>query len=438
MSKMAKVVIVGRANVGKSTLFNRLSTEVKSLTFDQSGVTRDFISDTVSWLGKEFELIDTGGVSLKKTEDPFLEPVRKQALAFLEQADLILFVCDGMIGLTQQDKEISRVLHKLNKPTILLANKIDKKDSAENMYDFERAGFKEIISISAEHALGIGDLLEVIINRLPEQSQEQEKDSSLCKIAIAGKPNVGKSSLMNILAQEERSLVSDIAGTTREALKKRITFYQNNIELIDTAGIRRKKGISDPLEKLMAKSSLHAIKNADVVLLVIDSSEGKISDQELKLAFYAFEQGKALMLLFNKVDLITDSIRESLEHQLSEYKYFLKKICRLDISCITQKNVGKVVPLVHELYQRQTQRFDDEELTMLCKEALQKKPLFHNEQRLEVKWVKQVKNNPISLVFKVNVHQWFGPSQLAFFENILRKQYDLRGVPLILIARRSI
>ena len=188
----------------------------------------------------------------------------------------------------------------------------------------------------------------------------------------------------------------------------------------------------------MAKSSLHAIKNADVVLLVIDSSEGKISDQELKLAFYAFEQGKALMLLFNKVDLITDSIRESLEHQLSEYKYFLKKICRLDISCITQKNVGKVVPLVHELYQRQTQRFDDEELTMLCKEALQKKPLFHNEQRLEVKWVKQVKNNPISLVFKVNVHQWFGPSQLAFFENILRKQYDLRGVPLILIARRSI
>ena len=438
MSKRAKVVIVGRANVGKSTLFNRLSTEVKSLTFDQSGVTRDFIIDSVSWLGKTFELIDTGGVALKKTEDPFLEPVRKQALSFLEQADIILFVCDGMVGLTQKDKEISRVLHKLDKPIILLANKVDKKGVKESLYEFERAGFKDIMPISAEHGLGVGDLLETIVHRLPEYAIKTESDSSLCKIAIAGKPNVGKSSLMNLLAQEERSLVSDIAGTTREALKKRISFYQNNIELIDTAGIRRKKGISDPLEKLMAKSSLHAIKNADVVLLVIDASEGKMSDQELKLAFYAFEQGKALMLIFNKTDLVTSAIREDLEHQLSEYTYFLKKVCRLDISCLSQKNVGKVVPQVTELYQRQIQRFSDEELTLLCKESLQRKPMFHNEQRLEVKWVKQVKIYPISLVFKVNVHQWFGPSQLAFFENILRKNYDLRGVPLILIARRSI
>jgi len=438
MNKMAKVVIVGRANVGKSTLFNRLSTDVKSLTYDQSGVTRDFISDKVSWMGKTFELIDTGGVALRKTEDPFLEPVRKQALEFLNNADLILFVCDGMVGLTQEDKEISRVLHKLKKQTILLANKIDKKEVEQNLYDFDRAGFKEVITISAEHALGIGHLLETIVNRLPDKLEESEGDESLCRIAIAGKPNVGKSSLMNILAQEERSLVSDIAGTTREALKKTITFYQNNIELIDTAGIRRKKGISDPLEKLMAKSSLHAIKNSDVVMLVIDASEGKLSDQELKLAFYAFEQGKALMLIFNKVDLVTDMIRQELEHHLLEYKYFLKKVCRLDISCLSEKNVRKIIPQVNELYKRQTQRFIDEELTLLCKEALQRKPMFHNEQRLEVKWVKQVKNNPISLVFKVNVHQWFGPSQLAFFENILRKEYDLRGVPLVLIARRSI
>ena len=437
MSSLPRVVIVGRTNVGKSTLFNRLSTEVKSLTFDESGVTRDFLSDVVSWQGRTFELVDTGGISLQKTQDQILDRVRKQAIAFLEQADIILFVGDSAVGLVAEDREIVRVLHRIGKPVLLVVNKVDKKGASDQLYEFEQTGFKQIFPISAEHGTGIGDLLDVIVQELPERS-EREQQEPTCKIAILGKPNVGKSSLMNILSKEERSIVSDVPGTTREALKKNIMFHQEDIQITDTAGLRRKRGITEPLEQLMAKSSLRALKNSDIVLLVIDASEGRISDQELKLAFYAFEQGKALMLVFNKADLMTEELSKELENSLSEYDYFFKKIGRIDISCKSGKNVGKILPRVRELYERYTQRFTDEELTLICKEALKRKPMYHNQQRLEVKWAKQVKTGPISIVFKVNVHQWFGASQLMFFDNVLRKHFDLTGVPLILIPRRNI
>lgn len=437
MSTLPRVVIVGRTNVGKSTLFNRLSTDVKSLTFDESGVTRDFLSDVVSWQGRSFELIDTAGISLQKTQDPMLERTRKQAIEFLQNADVILFVCDGTVGLLPEDQEIARVVYKLAKPTALVVNKVDKKGIEEQVYEFAQTGFKTQITISAEHGTGIADLLDFIIASLPKHVVREPKKSA-CKVAILGKPNVGKSSLMNLLVKEERSIVSDMAGTTREALQKNIMFHQEDIQLTDTAGLRKKGGITEPLEKLMAKSSLRALKNSDIVLLVIDASAGRISDQELKLAFYAFEQGKALMLVFNKYDLMTDVLKEQLEHSLLEYKYFLKKVSRIDISCKSEKNVGKILPRVHELCKRYNQRFSDEDLTLICKEALQRKPMYHNEQRLEVKWVKQVKTAPPSFVLKVNVHEWFGPSQLMFFENILRKHYDLVGVPLLLIPRRKI
>jgi len=437
MSVLPRVVIVGRTNVGKSTLFNRLSTDIKSLTFDVSDVTRDFLSDTVEWQDRTFELIDTGGISLQKTEDPLLASVREQAIAFLKSADVIVFVCDGIVGLISEDREITRVLHKLGKQVLLVINKADKKAFTDQLYEFEQTGFKNKFPISAEHGIGIADLLDEIVQALPKRV-EREIQKPTCKVAILGKPNVGKSSLMNLLSKEERSIVSDIPGTTREALKKHIAFHQEDIQVTDTAGLRRKRGITEPLEQLMAKSSLRALKNSDIVLLVIDASAGRISDQELKLAFYAFEQGKALMLVFNKTDLMTEELSKELDQSLSKYEYFFRKIGRIDISCKSEKNVGKILPRVRKLYDRYTQRFTDEELTLICKEALQQKPMYHNQQRLEVKWAKQVKTGPISIVFKVNVHQWFGPSQLMFFDNILRKNYDLIGVPLILIPRRKI
>lgn len=437
MNALPRVVIVGRTNVGKSTLFNRLSTDVKSLTFDESGVTRDFLSDTVSWQGRTFELVDTGGISLQKTQDPILSLVRDQAISFLQNADIILFVCDGIVGFLSEDQDIARVLHKVGKPVLMVINKADKKEFSDQIYEFEQAGFKHTVSVSAEHATGIADILDFVIAHLPERVEKQLPKLS-CKVVILGKPNVGKSSLMNILAKEERSIVSDVPGTTREALKKNIAFHQEDIQLTDTAGIRRKRGITEPLEQLMAKSSLRALKNSDIVLLVIDASAGRISDQELKLAFYAFEQGKSLMLVLNKSDLMSEELSQDLERSLSVYDYFFKKIGRIDISCKTNKNIGKILPRVRDLYNRSIQRFSDEELTLLCKEALQRKPMYHNQQRLEVKWVKQVKTGPISLVLKVNVHQWFGESQLMFFENVLRKHFDLIGVPLLLIPRRNI
>jgi len=274
MSILPRVVVVGRTNVGKSTLFNRLSTDVKSLTFDESGVTRDFLSDTVSWQGKSFELIDTAGISLQKTKDPILSHVRKQAIDFLQNADVILFVCDGIAGLLAEDQEIIRVLYKLAKPTALLVNKADKKGVKDELYEFERTGFKTIIPISAEHGTGIADLLDFIIASLPKHVVREPQESA-CKVTILGKPNVGKSSLMNLLVKEERSLVSDVAGTTREALRKNIMFHQEDIQLTDTAGLRKKGGITEPLEKMMAKSSLRALKNSDIVLLVIEGLEAQ-------------------------------------------------------------------------------------------------------------------------------------------------------------------
>lgn len=437
MNALPRVVIVGRTNVGKSTLFNRLSTDVKSLTFDQSGVTRDFLSDIVSWQGRTFELVDTGGISLHKEHDSILASVQEQVVNFLKRADVLVFVCDAIVGLVDQDREIARILQRIDKPVLLVINKLDKKGSEEQTYEFAQTGFTNTFPLSAEHGTGIADLLDAVIQALPERI-EREEEKPAPKVVILGKPNVGKSSLMNILAKEERSIVSDVPGTTREALHAMVTFYQEDIQLIDTAGIRRKSGITDPLEQLMAKSSLSAVKNSDVVLLVVDASEGRISDQELKLAFYAFEQGKALMFLFNKADLMTDESKATLKRSLSEYEHLMRKVDFMEISCKSGKNIGKILPRVHELLERYNQRFTDEELTMLCKEALMYKPMFHNQKRLEVKWVKQVKTAPISLVMKVNVHQWFGQSQLGFFEKVLRKHFDLKGVPLILIPRREI
>ena len=436
MSKMAKVVIVGRTNVGKSTLFNRLSTEVKSITLDYEGVTRDFLTDTVCWQGRCFELIDTGGISLRKSEDPLTGQARDVALSLLEKAELILFVCDGKVGVLQEDREITKLLHKLNKPVILAVNKIDTKIAQEHLFEFERLGLQPLIPISAQHGTGIGDLLDEMIKILPEKIVAEEKEVRY-NIALLGKPNVGKSSLLNLLLQEERAIVSSVPGTTREALAGEISFYKEDIRITDTPGLRRKRGITEEIETLMVKSALRAVDEAEIILLLVDAAQGRIFDQELKLAFYTFqEKNKALILLFNKQDLVVDELmKEDLTHSLEEYAFFLKNIEQLTISCKTQKNIGKILPLIKKVWERHNQRFADDALTLLFKEALEKKPLYHKSEPLYVFRVQQVTSAPITILMIVNKSQWFGPSQRGFFEGILRKEYDLKSVPIRFIIR---
>jgi GTP-binding protein len=437
MSKNLKVTIVGRTNVGKSTLFNRLSSRVKAIAFDQPGVTRDFIQDMVSWNNATFSLIDTAGLTLRKTDDSFAKELQKRGIALIESSDVIIFMCDGTTGLLPEDREIAQLLHKAGKKVIVVINKMDIKDAAEYVHEFAQFGFGEIIPISAQHGTGIGDLLESIVHALPQSGAAHEDAERVPKVAIIGKPNVGKSSLLNVLLNKERVLVADYPGTTREPISEKISFYKEDIQFTDTPGIRRKRMVDEPLETLMVKRAFSAIDDADIVLLMVDGSEHAIADQELKLAFYAFENQKALAILFNKTDLVDEESKEDLTSSLDEYKFFIKKIPSLMISCKTGKNVGRVLSMVSELWGRYTQQFANEELTILFKEALRHKPLYVNSNMLILRAAKQVKTGPITILLIVNEPKWFGDSQLKFFDNILRRAYNLSGVPVKFFVRKT-
>ncbi len=434
----ARVVIVGRMNVGKSSLFNRLSTSVRSMTFDFEGVTRDFITDTVCWKDHCFELIDTGGVSLKKSADAIGEKVRQQALELIDLANIILFVVDSVAGMTTEDREIAKLLHKKEKNVIVVANKIDVKGAAERFFEFDRLGFKLMLPVSCAHGTGVSDLLEHIIDLMAVSNRAIEEEKPEYKIVLLGKPNVGKSSLLNALIQQERAIVAAIPGTTREAISERVSFYQEDILVTDTPGIRRQRSVKEPLEGLMVKSALRAVKDADIVLLLIDASEGGLSDQELKLAFYVFNTlHKALIILYNKQDLITEEIKKQRTFETDVYKYFLKKIESMDISCKTGKNVGRIMPLVNKVWERSNQEFTPHDLTLLFQDALHRKPLYHKSELLKVFRVRQVKKAPISLLLIVNSPTWFKETQLGYFDNVLRDNFDLKSAPLVLMPRTS-
>lgn len=433
--KLPRVVIVGRMNVGKSTLFNRLSVNAKSMTFDFEGVTRDFIRDTISWRNHNFELIDTGGISLRKSKDEIQEQVRKQALQIMESANLVLLVFDGTVGLTNEDREIAQTCRKLGKQIIVVVNKVDNTQTEEHKHEFERLGIKPIVFISASHGFAINELLDAICNALPEQQATLEPEPS-CKIVILGKPNVGKSSLMNLLLQEERAIVSPVAGTTREAIGQKVAFYQQDLLLTDTPGVRRKRAIDEQLETMMVKSAFRAVERADIILLLIDASSHAIADQELKLAFYVFEHHKSLIILFNKDDISSQEIKKDMDFSLEVYEYFLKKIPQLHISCKSGKNIGKVLPLVKKVFERACQKFNDDDLTMLFKEALRRKPLYHQSMIINLKRAKQIAVNPITIVLITETPEWFGPTQLGFFDNVMRSKYDLLGAPIKFLTRK--
>jgi len=436
MSK-AQVVIVGRMNVGKSTLFNRLSHRVRSITLDYEGVTRDYLKEEVSWREKVFDLIDSGGIHLRKSQDELFEQVRTQVLSLIGEADVIMFMVDAIVGPLQEDHEIARYLHKLNKPTVLVMNKIDSKRAEEQVHEFDQLGFEHKVGISAEHGKGIPDLLDTVISIMPSAVSHQLAKKPAFRVMLLGKPNVGKSSLMNALLQEERALVSDIPGTTREAFSEQITFYKEIIGITDTPGIRRQSSVTGELEPLMVKSAFSALRSSHIVLLLIDGSSDTLVDQELKLAFYAFqEQYKSLILLINKDDLITEQSKATFERSMEYYKHLMTKIPVLHISCKTGKNVGRVVPLIQKVWDRTSQRFEPTALQRLCMEGLKKKPLYAKTKPLILYKVRQVHVAPITIELTVNESRWFGPSQLSFFDNLMRSEYDMTGVPIKFIVKK--
>ncbi|HAU30479.1 MAG: GTPase Der [candidate division TM6 bacterium GW2011_GWF2_43_17] len=436
MKKMSRVAIVGRMNVGKSTLFNRLAPRARSLTLNYEGVTRDEITDLVDWKGHIFELVDTGGVATIAREDALLESVRQRVWQIIDAAELIVFVVDGAAGVMLEDESISAELRKRNKRVILAVNKEDTRAAQEQFFEFASLYSEEQLSISAQHGTGMTDLLDKVIELLPNQPEAELPERAECRVAFIGRPNVGKSSLLNMLLEDERALVSDIPGTTREPVSGAIRFYQETLQLTDTPGIRRQRAIDEELEELMVKSSFAAVRDAQIVLLLLDGSQGAFVDQELKLAFYAFNDlSKSLIILINKSDLMDEAARASLETTFEEYGHLMGRVERLFISCKSGKNVGKILPLIQKVWQRTSQQLHGEELALTLIDAFRRTPIIKCQQKLQVSKVQQVNSAPITIVLRTNHPQWFEDSQKRFAENVLRKTFDLVSVPIKFIVR---
>ena len=433
MSQMPKVVIVGRTNVGKSSLFNRVASNVQSLVFDQEGVTRDYIHDVIEWNGTKFELFDTGGIDLCKKTDELTCLVTQKVRKLLEEVDLVLFVVDSKVGVTAQDLEVRNVLHTLNKPVLVLVNKVDHEEQEQEMYHFAKLGFEDMFAVSAVHGRGVADTLDQITLKLQEVLKgggSKESEGPEFKVAFLGRPNAGKSSLVNLLVKQDFSIVSDLAGTTREALRKKIAFNKKVIELIDTPGVRKKGAISSQLESMMATNALQISKRAHIVLLLIDVDEPHLTSQELKLTSYAFDNGCAVILLLNKIDLLDEEKKTYLEYSLEKYDYFLKKLEMLQISCKTEKNVNKILPLVQKVWDRFSIRFSERYLTDIFMEALKKNPLYKIGKRLNFYKARQVGGAPLRIELVVSNKPLFEDHHLAYFENILRKHQNLKSVPV--------
>ncbi|KKR97155.1 MAG: GTPase Der [candidate division TM6 bacterium GW2011_GWE2_41_16] len=437
--KYARIAIVGRVNVGKSTLFNRISSDVKSIVLDYAGVTRDPIISTVTWKDHTFELADTAGLwagALKK-QDALAQRIEKRAKEVVAESDIVLFLVDGAVGITQDDRFIAKELHKLGCDVIIVVNKADNPLIEEHMHEFDALGFNKIVPVSAYHGTGVYELFDLLVSLLPVTTPEQPEESAIPRVVFIGRPNVGKSSLLNAIFNEEKAIVSEVAGTTRDSLAHQISFYQQHVLLIDTPGIRRKRGVDEHLEKLMVHSSLQALKDSDIVVLLVDVTAADIVDQELKLAFYAFEErAKGLIIVFNKVDIVTEQARLDLAVIMERYKHLLDKVPQINLSAKTGKNVGKLLPMIFDLWQRYSQQLDQANLHATCMHELARRPLFRLGEALEVRKVSQVRTKPPMIELEVFEPQLFGRTQFGFFENVLRAKYDLLGVPLVFVVKK--
>ena len=430
------VAIVGRPNVGKSTLFNQVGKRRVSIVDDFPGVTRDRIYMDAEWLNHDFTMIDTGGIELESS-DHILKSMRQQAQIAMEEADVILFVVDGRSGLTTADEEVARILRSTKKPVILAVNKIDSPQQAADSYEFYNLGLGEPIPISASNSLNLGDLLDAVVAAFPKEG-EPDKEADEISIAVIGRPNVGKSSLVNALLGEERVIVSNIPGTTRDAIDTHFVKDGTKFILIDTAGMRRKGKIDEPVERYSVMRSLRAIDRADVVLMVIDAVEG-ITEQDKKIAGYAHESGKGVVIVVNKWDIYPDKDDKStlrFTEDLRDEIGFLQYAPVLYTSALTTQRVQRVTELVKYVAEQQSMRIKTSVLNELIRDAVSINPRpAHKGRRLKILFMTQADIQPPKFIVFVNDPELMHFSYLRFLENKLRESFGFEGTPLRLIVR---
>ena len=451
MSRIPLVALVGRPNVGKSTLFNRIVGQRKAVVHNRPGTTRDRQFAEAEWQGIVFSLVDTGGIEAldgvtRGTEDPlaedsasFLSEIREQAEMAIGAADVIVLVVDTNTGITAADEVVAEILRKANKPVIIAASKGDNPRLREMATEFYALGLGEVYPVSGMHGSGVGDLLDAVIEALPRQILEEDADDDALKIAIVGRPNVGKSSLLNKLIGEDRVIVSPVAGTTRDAIDTQITYYGEPITLIDTAGIRRRGKIERTVERWSVVRAFKAIERADVVLLLINAEEG-ITAQDTHVAGYILEELKSVIVLVNKWDAV-EKDAHTINAYMDEVREKLKFIPYAPvqfISALTGQRVSKVLPLAKSMWEERFHRIPTSDVNRIVRNALeQQAPPSKGGKRLKIRYASQVAVDPPKFLFHVNDPELVHFSYQRYLENNIRRVHPFTGTPLVMEFKRS-
>ncbi len=435
---MAKpvVAIVGRPNVGKSTLFNKIAGKRISIVEDKPGVTRDRIYAEAEWLGRKFTLIDTGGIE-PHSEDIILAQMKRQAEIAIDTANVIIFLVDAQEGITSNDVEVANILRRSKKDILLVCNKVDSAKYKDNVFEFYNLGIGEPIGISAGQMLAMGDLLEEVVKFFPTE-EDEDYDADTIKVAVVGKPNAGKSSLINKILGEERTIVSDIPGTTRDAIDTPFKFGEDQFVFIDTAGMRKKGKITESIERYSVVRALTAIERADVCLIMVDAKEG-ISEQDSKIAGYVHDQGKASIIVVNKWDLV-----EKDEKTIERFKYDIKKELPfmdyapfLFISALTGQRVNKVLEMVKAVASQSTLRIKTGLLNDVINDALlMSPPAVSGGRRLKILYGTQIGVKPPTFVLFVNEPDIMHFSYRRYIENQIRKAFGFEGTPISFELRK--
>lgn len=431
------VAIVGRPNVGKSTLVNRIGQANEAIVHESRGVTRDRSYHDAEWSGHEFTLVDTGGIESLSSDDRFADSIREQAVAACDEADAIIFVVDGSVGVTEEDETVARILRKTKKPVFLVANKQDDPSKEGQLWDFFSLGLGDATPISALHGHGTGDLLDELIAKLPEAT-EDEVDEDVVNVAIIGRPNVGKSSITNRISGTERSIVSDVSGTTRDAVDIMIEHAGKRYRLVDTAGMRKKNVVHEDIEYYSTVRGLRAMDRADVALLIIDSADG-VTEQDQKIAGMAIDRGCALVVLLNKWDLLdTDAERDEVMQSLARRMAFATWAPVLRVSALTGRSVPKIFDLVEAACAARSSQISTSKLNALLTQLRETgHTVVDGPKRLRVQYMTQTATCPPTFTLFCNFPEMVDENYRRFIENRLRETFDLVGTPIRIHFRKK-
>ncbi|TCI23137.1 ribosome biogenesis GTPase Der [Exiguobacterium sp. SL-10] len=430
------VAIVGRPNIGKSTIFNRIIGDRVSIVDDKPGVTRDRIYGTGEWLNRKFHLIDTGGIEVG--DEPLLVQMRHQAELAIDEADVIIFMVNGREGITAADEEVANLLFRSNKPIVLAVNKVDNFEMRELMYEFYSLGFGDPFPISGTHGLGLGDLLDKVLDLAPDKD-DYEYNEEVIQFSLIGRPNVGKSSLTNAILGEERVIVSDIAGTTRDAIDTPFTRDGQEYVIIDTAGMRKRGKVYESTERYSVMRAQKAIERSNVVLVVIDGEEG-IIEQDKRVAGLAHEAGKAIVLVVNKWDAVDkdDKTMKKMEEKIRKEFLFLDYAPIVFLSALTSKRLQTLLPVVKEVADSHRRRISTSVLNDVIVDAVAMNPTPTDKgQRLKINYATQVAIEPPTFVLFVNDPELLHFSYKRYLDNQIRRAFDFTGTPIHIVARQK-